>query len=62
MQLNPIGIKMSILILAAKICLYSAANIRIVSGEFCPGAGGWERKPLTDIIVAQRNGVCAVLA
>lgn len=62
MQLNPIGIKMSILILTAKICLYSTANIRIVFGEFCPGTGVWERKPPTDIIVPQRNGVCAVLA
>lgn len=53
---------MSFLILAAKICLYSTANIRIVSGKFCPGAGGWEREPPTDIIVPQRNGVCVVLA
>ena len=50
MQLYRIGIKMSFLILAAKICLYSSANIRIVSGKFCPAAGGWERKPPPDII------------
>ena len=62
MQLYRIGIKMSFLILAAKIYLYSTANIRIASGKFCPGAGGWERKPPSDIIVPQRNGVCAVLA
>lgn len=46
MQLNPIGIEMSILILTAKICLYSTANIRIVLVSFVRGLEGGRENPL----------------